>query len=128
LQPFPATKAPAPGAVTTTTDQTRDASLDLHTVDWKNIAVPGPSCLRSADIQLHNGDALVPDHTNGHPIRPGSNGPRYDDLYQERVTYGTSKETGTTTRPSRSIAATTGALPTAPSCTALPFTPAAPAS
>ena len=73
------TLAPPP-AVTTTTGQKHDGTLDLHTVDWKNIAVPGPSCLHTADIPLRSGRALLPDNVNGHPTKPGSNGPCYDDL------------------------------------------------
>jgi len=72
------TSLPAAGAPTT--GQTRKPALDLHTVDWNNVAVPGRSCLLTHDIQLHGGRALLPDNTNGHPVRPGSNGTRYDDL------------------------------------------------
>ena len=60
-------------------------SLDLHTVDWGDIAVPGRSCLHADDIQLHNGEALLPDTVHGNPTKPESNGPRYDALYEGRV-------------------------------------------
>jgi hypothetical protein len=65
---------------TATTEQSRSGTLDLHTVDWNNVAVPGRSCLQAGDVRLHSGKALIPDNTNGHPIVPDSNGVRYDQL------------------------------------------------
>ncbi len=88
-EPIPTTtQASAPEITATTTAQNLGGSLDLHTVDWSNIAVPGASCFRAHDIRLHNGRALLRDDTRGNPTKPGSNGVRYDDLELGRVTYG----------------------------------------
>lgn len=66
--------------VTPTTEQSHQGTLDLHGVDWNDVAVPGRSCLHANDIRLHHGHALLRDNTKGHPIKPGSNGVRYDQL------------------------------------------------
>jgi hypothetical protein len=65
-------------------------TLDLRTVDWKNVSVPGAACRRSGSIQLRNGSALIPDSKSGHIGQPNSNGPRYDGLDElsPDVTYG----------------------------------------
>lgn len=73
-------RASVPGVVTTTTTQNGHGWLDLRTVDWNKVAVPGRSCRHAHDIRLHNGRALLPDKTNGHPSQPGGNGVRYDLL------------------------------------------------
>jgi len=84
-----APKASVPGVTTTTTKQHRNGRLDLRTVDWNNVAVPGRSCMQARDIRLHNGQALLPDDTHGNPIKPESNGARYDQLVlQTPVIYG----------------------------------------
>lgn len=41
------TKTPAP------------ADLDLHSVAWKNVALPGDTCFSDAPIQLNNGQAIL---------------------------------------------------------------------
>jgi hypothetical protein len=89
LNAFPSSDASAPDAKTTTTVETRDGSLDLHTVDWNNSSVPGRACFRSDDIRLHDGNVLLPDNVHGRPVRPGSDGVRYDQLgLGGRVAYG----------------------------------------
>ena len=77
---IPTTASP-PGATTTTAaKQNGNRWLDLRTVDWDNVVVPGRSCLHAHGVRLHNGKALLPDNTHGNPIQPGSNGVRYDRL------------------------------------------------
>lgn len=74
----------------TSTEPNRNALVDLHNVDWGNIDVPGRSCLRNQPIRLHNGQALLPDNTNGSPVQPGANAARYDllDDRNKPVVYG----------------------------------------
>jgi hypothetical protein len=55
-------------------------AIDVHSVDWRNVAVPGAACLSSTAITLVNGQALIPDSQHGHPSQPGGTGPSYDKL------------------------------------------------
>jgi hypothetical protein len=74
------------------------AVLDVHTVDWNNLVVPGEACLTTGQIQLHEtvtadgrhfGTALVPDEQHGTPDPAGTGtGPKYDRLDTAIVTYG----------------------------------------
>src|SRR5262249_47890744 len=62
--------------------------IDLREVDWRNVAVPGRSCLRSESIRLHDGTVLLRDDRRGHPKTSDIDGPRYDQLVLDRVEYG----------------------------------------
>jgi hypothetical protein len=63
--------------------------LDLRRIDWRNVSVPGTTCLTSGEIQLRNGSALIPDDNRGHPTQPGAGGQRYDSLEEILpVTFG----------------------------------------
>jgi hypothetical protein len=87
--PKTATKASVPRS-TATAAQSGNNGLDLRLVDWKSASVPGKSCLRTQNIRLHNGRALLPDSTHGRPIRLDGKGVRYDllELGNQPVLYG----------------------------------------
>jgi hypothetical protein len=95
------TTTTAPPSTSTTASPTttvQPTALDLHAVDWSNVAVPGEACLTSGQIQLHDtggangrdsGTALIPDEERGTPEPPGDgSGPKYDRIDSLVVSYG----------------------------------------
>ena len=57
----------------------------LRAVSWDEAAVPGAACFTRGNVRLHHGQALIP-NAEGHPVVPGSNGRRFDQL--ELLTVG----------------------------------------
>ncbi len=48
-------------------------------MNWDEAAVPGAACFTRGNVRLHHGQALIP-NAEGHPVVPGSNGRRFDQL------------------------------------------------
>ena len=70
------TSIAAPVATTTTTA----VPMDVRSVDWQNITVPGQACMSTTPIMLVSGKALIPDAQHGNATQPGGTGPKYDAL------------------------------------------------
>jgi hypothetical protein len=66
------------------------AGITLRNVHWRSIQVPGVACYRASPIQLHGGQALLPDPIRGNPVDPGGTGPKFDQVIDgfAKVKYG----------------------------------------
>src|SRR5689334_15666563 len=61
----PATASPPIQATTPTeppgpSSEAPPADLDVHSVNWNEVALPGETCFSGTPIQLHNGQAILP--------------------------------------------------------------------
>ena len=80
--------ANAPTSPTSAASPTPTPSpLDLHSVDWNSVSVPGSACNSQADIKLTGGIALIPDSAHGNPGSGGA-AQKVDRLSVGHVTYG----------------------------------------